>query len=132
MEDHLLSIEVGAAGSVYLRVDEVLTVWRDDERPDRASTPGDPENRRTIFTLLKQTASPVVPPHVLVAAEARYFSGRMWSASPAESIRLLIRAWLAGALSASQVTKLSHCRESSRNVDPTRVSLTRLYRLSIR
>jgi glycosyltransferase involved in cell wall biosynthesis len=118
MEDHLFFIEVGAAGGSYLLVDEVLTVWRNEDRPDRISiakfkdrliTPkvagGDPA-WRTNFTLFKQVASPLFPPHVLVAAEARYLSGLMWPTSPAESIRLLLRAWLAGALTAGQVTKI--------------------------
>ena len=110
MEDHLLFIEVGAAGASYLLVDEVLTVWRNEERPDRLSTADDLANWRMVFTLFKQVASPFVPPHVLVAAEARCLSGQLW-ASPAESIRLLLRAWLAGALSASEVTKL-FCRNA--------------------
>ena len=111
MEDHLFFIEVGAAGASYLLVDEVLTVWHNEERPDRISTGDDLANWRTFITLFKQVAGPFVPPHVLVAAEARCLSGRMWSETPAESIRLLLRAWLAGALSAGQVTKL-FCRNA--------------------
>jgi len=111
LEDHLFFLEVGAAGASYLLVDEVLTVWHNEERPDRISTADDPAKCRTTFALFKQVAGPLVPPHVLVAAEARGLSGCLWPASPAESIRLLLRAWLAGALSASQVTKL-FCRNA--------------------
>jgi glycosyltransferase involved in cell wall biosynthesis len=111
MDDHLFFIEGGAAGASYLLVDEVLTVGRNEERPDRIGAGDDLAQSRTIITSGKQVAGAFVPPHVLVAAEARCLSGLMWPASPAESIRLLLRAWLAGALSARQVTKL-FCRNA--------------------
>jgi hypothetical protein len=84
MVDHLFFIEAGAAGASYLLVDEVLTVWQKEERPDRISTAADLAKSRTTVTLFKQVAGPFVPPHVLVAVEARFLSGRVGPASPAE------------------------------------------------
>jgi hypothetical protein len=94
-----------------LLVDEALTVWHNEDRPDRISNGDDLAKWRTTITLFKQVTGPFVPPHVLVAAEARLLSGHLWSSSPAESIRLLLRARLAGALTGSQVTKL-FCRNA--------------------
>ena len=111
MVDHVFFIEVGAAGASYLLVDEALTVWHNEDRPDRISNGDDLAKWRTIITLFKQVTAPFVPPHVLVAAEARFLTGHLWSASPAESIRLLLRARGAGALSATQITKL-FCRNA--------------------
>jgi glycosyltransferase involved in cell wall biosynthesis len=111
MVDHVFFIEVGAAGASYLLVDEVLTVWHNEDRPDRISNGDDLAKWRTIIALFKQVTAPFVPPHVLVAAEARFLSGHLWAESPAQSIRLLLRARLAGALSVSQVTRL-FCRNA--------------------
>ena len=127
MTDHLFFIEVGASGASYLLVDEALTVWHNEDRPDRITNGDDLAKWRTMIALFKQVTGPFVPPHVLVAAEARYLSGHLWSAYPTESIRLLLRARRAGALTAGQVMKL-FCRNAlpQRQYDLVRHWLTTL------
>jgi glycosyltransferase involved in cell wall biosynthesis len=127
MVDHVFFMEIGAAGARYLLVEEPLTVWHNEDRPDRISNGDDLAEWRTIITLFKQVTDPFVPPHVLVAAEARFLSGHLWREFPAESIRLLFRSWLGGALTASQVTKL-FCRNAmpQRQYDFVRNWLTTL------
>jgi glycosyltransferase involved in cell wall biosynthesis len=111
MVDHLLFIEVGAAGARYLLVPEPLTVWHNEERPDRISMSDDPANWRKIFERFSREAAPFAPPHVLLAAEARYLSGYLWETSPMESIRLILRARFGNALNTWQSFNL-FCRNA--------------------
>jgi hypothetical protein len=111
LEDHMFFIDLGNAGASYLLVAEALTVWNDDERPDRLAMSG---NIDSVFGFLDQAAE-ALPAHVRRACEARLLSGCLWPRSPARSLSLLCRAWRAGALSPWQVGGL-FCR----NIMPPR------------
>src|SRR5215469_1652028 len=111
MVDHLFFMEVGAAGASYLLVPEPLTVWHNEERPDRISMGDDLAKWRKIVQQFSEEAAPFVPSHVLLAGEARFLSGHLWKASPRESIKLLLRARRGGALSSRQAFSL-FCRNA--------------------
>jgi glycosyltransferase involved in cell wall biosynthesis len=106
MVDHLWFIAIGAAGARYLLVPEALTVWNNEDRIDRVSTGETLETWQAIYERFAEQAKKVAPPHVLIAAEARYLSQLLWTTSPIESLRLLIRARRSGALSRQQAALL--------------------------
>ncbi|MBL6456667.1 glycosyltransferase family 2 protein [Belnapia sp. T6] len=111
MEEHLFFMELGASGAAYLLVPEPLTIWHNDERPDRITHADDLAKWRRIMRQFEEHAAPLLPPHVLLAGEARFLSGHLWKAAPLESVGLLLRAWRHGALSARQVAAL-FCRNA--------------------
>jgi glycosyltransferase involved in cell wall biosynthesis len=109
--DHLFFLEVGASGAAYVLVQEPLDVYHNDVRPDRASLSDDLAKVRSFFQQFSDQAASFVPPHVIVAAEARFLSGPLWKTAPAASLKLLLRARRSGALSARQVAML-FCRNA--------------------
>lgn len=111
MVDHLFFIEVGAAGAQYLLVPEPLTIWNNEERPDRLTCAEGLGKWRSIMAQFAAEAGSFVPPHALVAAEARFLSKHLWEVSPMDSLRLLLRARYTGALSTRQVVAL-FCRNA--------------------
>jgi glycosyltransferase involved in cell wall biosynthesis len=111
LEDHMFFIDLGIAGAGYLLVADALTVWNDDERPDRLAMSGDIDS---VLGFLDQAVA-VLPAHVRRACEARLLSGCLWPQSPARSLTLLCRALRTGALSPWQVGGL-FCR----NIMPPR------------
>lgn len=106
MVDHLFFMELGAAGAQYLLIPNPLTVWNNVQRPDRSSTGASVAKLRTDFALFRAEAAGIAPPHVLLAAEARFLTADLWKVSPAESVQLLWRAYHGGALTASQALRL--------------------------
>ena len=102
LEDHMFFIDLGLAGASYLLVDEPLTVLNDDPRPDRLSLTGD---ITSVQSFLEQAAR-ILPPHVLLAFEARVLSAPLWHESRLNSLKLLFRALRAGALSLRQISIL--------------------------
>ncbi len=111
MVDHLFFIEVGNSGAAYLLVPEPLSVWHDVDRPDRASLSDAPERWRQVMDAFIDEARELLPPHVLLAAEARYLSGRLWRKAPVKSIKLLMRARQRGALTTRQLAMV-FCRNA--------------------
>ena len=111
MVDHLFFMELGAAGASYLLVPEPLTVWHNEERPDRVSMGDDLAKWRKIVQQFSEEAGRFVASHVLLASEARFLSGHLWKVSPTELIKLLWRAYRGGALSGRQAFNL-FCRNA--------------------
>jgi glycosyltransferase involved in cell wall biosynthesis len=111
MVDHLFFMEVGAAGASYVLVPEPLTVWHNEERADRISMADDLAKWCGIVEQFSKAAAPIIPPHVLLAGEARFLSGHLWKVSPRESIKLVMRARLKGALTTRQAFNLL-CRNA--------------------
>jgi len=116
MVDHLFFIELGAAGAEYVLVAEPLTIWHNETRPDRVSFADTIGKWRATVKYFIEQASPLVPEHVLIACEARFLSGLLWRTAPLESLKLLLRAWVTGALSTKQTLRL-FCR----NVLPVKI-----------
>jgi glycosyltransferase involved in cell wall biosynthesis len=106
LEDHLFFIEVGASGAEYVLVEEVLTVWRNESAPDRASSADDLARWTRIVRVFQERAGSLVPRRVLLAGEVRFLSGRLWAVAPARSLALLARALVARALPARQIAFL--------------------------
>ncbi len=111
MEDHLFFIGVGNSGAEYLLVPEPLSVWHNEGRPDRLSGADNIPQWQKAMDAFAEEARGLIPPLVLLAAEARYISGRIWQTAPIASIKLLVRARLAGALTTRQVAAV-FCRNT--------------------
>ena len=116
LEDHLFFIECGVAGAEYRLIDEVLTVWRNESAPDRASAADDLAKWSEIVRRFRERAAPLVPERVLLAGEVRFLSGRLWEKAPARAVALMGRALLTGALPPRQIALLF-----GRNVLPSRL-----------
>jgi glycosyltransferase involved in cell wall biosynthesis len=112
MEDHLFFIEVGRSGAEYVLVPEPLSVWHNDDRLDRASQADviSQWQKRAVEAFAAEIKE-LVPPHVVLAAEIRYLSGVLWRTAPVASVKSLIHARLAGALTTKQVAAL-FCRNA--------------------
>jgi Glycosyl transferase family 2 len=115
MEDHLFFIEAGASGAAYVLVREPLTIWHNEARPHRVSLSDSLAKWRATVQLFFDSAAKLMPPHVMIACEARFLSSVLWQTAPVESLKLLLRAQRSGALSTRQVAML-FCR----NVMPPR------------
>ena len=89
MVDHLFFIEVGASGSAYLLVPEPLTIWHNEDRPDRVSTSDTVSKWRSTVQTFFDSAAGLLPPHVLIACEARFLSGVLWRSRPGEFAQAL-------------------------------------------
>ena len=109
MVDHLFFIEAGCSGAAYLLVPEALTIWHNEARPDRVSLADSLAKWKLTNQYFLNELSAFVPPHVLLACEARFLSGILWRTAPRESLRLLARAQRSRALSTRQVATL-FCR----------------------
>lgn len=133
MVDHLFFIELGAAGAEYALIPEPLTIWHNEVRADRVSFADNLAKWRATVKHFSEQASSLVPQHVLIACEARFLSGLLWRTAPLESLKLLLRARIAGALSTKQVLRLL-CRNvlPLRTYDSARYLLDRVCRYSPR
>lgn len=109
--DHLFFIEVGKSGAEYELVSTPLSVWHNEDRPDRASRADKSPQWAKDMEVFATEAKELIPPHVLLAAETRYSSGLLWRSTPVASIKSLIHARLAGALPTKQVAAL-FCRNA--------------------
>nr|WP_321983103.1 glycosyltransferase family 2 protein [uncultured Lichenicoccus sp.] len=83
-EDHLVFIELYASGAQYLVVPEVLTVWRNDVRPDRLSRRDDLGRGESFL----KAAAGVMDPEVQCAFRLRALGGVLIRNRPLEALRL--------------------------------------------
>ena len=111
-EDHLFFAEAGAGGATYLLVPEVLTVWRNDARPDRLGARDSLPQARLLIDL----ATNVLPRRALQAFEARALFHLLWASSARDATGLLWRAVRDQALTPRQASVLF-----VRNLVPSRI-----------
>lgn len=97
-EDHLFLIEAQRQGGQFLMLDEVLSVWMNDERPDRLSF-DETEARVALFAELAKGA---IPAPVLRAFEARTTCELIWKHSRRRALSKLARAVAGGGMAPRQ------------------------------
>ncbi len=101
-EDHLFFAELGAAGARYVLVPELLTVWHNDDRPDRLGSRDDLARADSFV----QAAAGVLSARARLAFEARAVFHLHWQRSPVAATALMWRAWRGGALTARRAATL--------------------------
>lgn len=102
-EDHLFLVEAEAAGGRFTMVDEVATVWRNDDRPDRGSAI---ESVAVARQALAAAAEVIRERPVLRAFEARATCELLWCTAPRTALRLWWSALASGGLQAAQALVL--------------------------
>lgn len=94
-EDHLYFIELAAAGLRYVVVDEALSRWNNDHRPDRLSAQADIAAGDAFLDL----AGPNMSPKARTAFQVRVQGPALFAVAPGKAIAAMLRAVPQGALS---------------------------------
>jgi len=97
-EDHLFLIEAQRQGGEFVMLDEALSVWMNDERPDRLSA-HDTEARVEAFAAIARAA---IPPRVLSAFVARTTCELVWPRSRRTALGRLWKAVACGGMAPGQ------------------------------
>ncbi|KAA2234782.1 glycosyltransferase family 2 protein [Salinarimonas soli] len=101
-EDHLFLMEAVAGGARYLQVPEALSVWFDDDRPDRLGSRDNLEAGQRFIALAGRHLSP----RARAAFEARCLGPLLWRQSPPRALARFVSAYREGGLSTGQLARL--------------------------
>lgn len=101
-EDHLFLLEAMAAGAQYVLAPEALSVWRDDERPDRLGASDSLVSGRDFLRI----AAPYLSPRARAAFEARCLGPSLWRENSGKALRTFYSAYQSGGLSPAQAARL--------------------------
>jgi len=97
-EDHLFLIEAQRKGGRFTMLDEALSVWMNDDRPDRLSS-DETEARVKLFVGIARES---IPAPVLTAFEARTTCEMTWKRSRRAAVGKLARAVGGGGMAPLQ------------------------------
>lgn len=103
-EDYLFLIQAQAAGFHLLLVDEVLTVWANDERPGRLSKSAH-KNMRNI-EIFVDAARKVITERALISFQVKKVGEIYARQAPLEALRLLRGAYAHGIVSRLEASKI--------------------------
>lgn len=93
-EDHLFAIDALAAGAEYRLLEPVLTIYRQDPRPDRLSARLDLAQGRAFLAAIGEAISP----KARLAFEARYLGPLLLRENPMRGLWRLAATFAQGAL----------------------------------
>lgn len=110
-EDHVFFAEMEASGAAYLLLPEPLTVWHNENRPDRLSLGKNIAEVEANLRTIREKAGNCFPPRALSALEARTLAVVLWKSAPRKCVSVLLQARRMGALSAAQIAVLL-CRNA--------------------